>query len=82
LADGLHYVYPCDIIKKKDFLVSAKILRLRRGVYAKTDICFVSYHCVSDASFLLRKLVHLFLNDPDVRKKALRLEENSIMGVF
>ena len=35
-----------------------------------------------DASFLLRKLVHLFLNDPDVRKKALRLEENSIMGVF
>ena len=35
-----------------------------------------------DASFLLRKLVHLFLNDPDVRKKALRLEENSVMEVF
>ena len=29
-----------------------------------------------DASFLLRKLVHLFLNDPDVRKKALSFETN------
>ena len=32
-----------------------------------------------DASFLLRKLVHLFLNDPDVRKKALYLEMNGIL---
>ena len=29
-----------------------------------------------DGSFLLRKLVHLFLNDPDVRKKALSFDTN------
>lgn len=35
-----------------------------------------------DASFLLRKLVHLFLTDLDVRKKALCLETNNILEVF
>ena len=42
----------------------------------KNQFMLAAEHLELDGSFLLLKLVHLFLNDPDVRKKALSFDTN------